>query len=87
MIHIIPTIKGAATICLIASGGIAGGALADIITQDSPISLGGALGVGAAVVGGAWYLSARLTKIDDRLKNIEGHINRCKFTATKIERE
>lgn len=71
MIHLIPTVKGAAVMTAIALGGTFTGVLADAIGEGTPITLGGAMGVGAVVVGGAWYLSSRLTKIEDRLKNIE----------------
>ena len=80
MIQYIPIIKGAAVITGIALFGTGLGMLADAIGNDTPITLGGALAVGAVVVLGAWYLSGRLTLIDDRLKNIEKNCSsRCSF--------
>ena len=84
MIHLFATLKGAVAMTAIAAGSYASGVLAETITQDSPVSLGAAVGVGAVVVLGAWYLSSRLQKIDDRLKSIESHINQCKFTTNRI---
>jgi hypothetical protein len=75
-----PIIKGAVVISSIAAFSTGAGMLADAIGNDTPITLGGALAVGAVVVGGAWYLSSRLTKIDDRLKSIEKKCSsRCGF--------
>lgn len=75
MLHLITTFKGAAAISGICMAGITGGILADVISNDTPITLGGAIAVTATIVGGAWYLSSRLTKIDDRLDNIEKHVS------------
>lgn len=71
----IPTIKGAVVIAGIAFAGAGGGVLADAaISADTHITLGGALGVAGVVVSGAWYLSARLEKLNARLRSIEEHL-------------
>ena len=71
MIHIYATLKGAAMISGIAFLGTIFGAAVDSVDEKTPISVGSAAAVGAVVVLGAWYLSARLQKIDSRLKSIE----------------
>lgn len=75
MLHLITTCKGAFAMSGICVASITGGMLADVIGNDTPITLGGAIAVTATIVGGAWYLSSRLTKIDDRLDNIEKHVS------------
>lgn len=55
----------------IAFGSMMFGAVSDQISPDTHVSLGVAVAVGAVVVGGAWWLSARLQRIDDRLDDIE----------------
>ena len=68
------TLKATATLTVIAVGSAVIGTTVDMVNETTPVSLGVAVGVGAAIVGGAWYLSGRLTKIDDRLKAIEHKI-------------
>ena len=75
MMQFIETAKGAVALIGTTVAGTSLGMLADVITQDTPISLGGAIGVAAVVIVGAWYLSSRLTKIDDRLDSIESHVS------------
>lgn len=78
MIEIFAIIKGVVEMTAIAAVSTGVGMVADIVGNDTPITLGGAIGVGAVVVLGAWYLSGRLQKIDDRLKSIELNCNfRC----------
>ena len=44
------------------------------VNETTPITLGAAVAAGGVVVGGAWFLSSKLTKIDDRLNQIEKKI-------------
>ena len=86
MIQYLPIIKGTAAITGIAVVSTGAGMLADAIGNDTPITLGGALAVGAVIVGGAWYLSSRLTRIDDRLKSIERKCStRCGYPQEQEE--
>ena len=83
MIHIAAIIKATGAMSGIAFAAVAFGALADVINAGTPITLGGALSVGSVVVGGVWYLSSRLQKFDDRLKNIEKNCLMCRNTDKK----
>ena len=78
MIHTIAIIKGTGIMTGIAFASITLGLLADVLSNDTPITLGGAMAVGGVVVGGVWYLSSRLQRIDDRLKSIERNCVMCK---------
>ena len=71
MLPLFATAKGTLVIVAIAIFSLGSGIFADAMGADTPITLGGAMGVGASVIVGAWYLSARLQKIDSRLKVIE----------------
>ena len=68
------TLKATASLTAIAMSSALIGTTVDMVNETTPISLGAAIGVGAAIVGGAWFLSSRLTKIDERLKGIERKI-------------
>lgn len=74
MIDILATIKGATVIAGIAFGSMMIGDAA-VIDEQTPISLGAGVAVGATVVIGAWYLSSRLQKIDDKLKSINNRLD------------
>jgi Na+/melibiose symporter-like transporter len=66
MISVFATIKGAAAIVGIALSSILAGGMVNAISEDTHVTIGVAAAVGAAVVGGAWYLSGRLRGIEDK---------------------
>ena len=78
MIHSFAVIKGTLAFCGVIASATGLGVLADAISDGTPITLGGALSVGGVVVLGAWYLSNRLTSIDDRLTQIERKIENAR---------
>ena len=80
MISLIATLKGALVISAIAGSAALTGAAVDVIGENTPITLGGGIAVAGVVVTGAWYLSSRLQRIEDRLERIEV---RCKQCGTK----
>ena len=75
MIAAITTVKSTMAMVGIATASTVIGSMAQAaVNETTPISLGAAVGVGGVVVGGAWFLSSKLTKIDDRLNQIEKKI-------------
>lgn len=75
MLDTIATIKGAMVIAGIATSSILIGDATGTISEQTPISLGAGVAVGATVVMGAWYLSSRLQRITDELRNINKRLD------------
>lgn len=77
MIAFLTTAKMTAQLSAIAMGSIMFGEVENVfLSPGTPISLGSAIAVGAVVVGGAWWLSSMLQKINDRLSVIEEAIRK-----------
>lgn len=65
----LPTLKTSAILCGIIASSKTAGVVADALTSGTQITLGDALTVGGVVIGGAWYLSRRLQKMEDAIKH------------------
>lgn len=71
---IIANLLGTGKISLATLAGAAAGVAADMgvpISEATHISLGAAVGAATTVVLVAWYLSSKLTRIQDRLDRVE----------------
>jgi len=65
------TIKSTFALTGIAASSVMLGDIATQISGNTNISLSEAVAVTSVVLGGAWWLSSRLQKIDDRLESME----------------
>jgi hypothetical protein len=72
LFHIGAIIKGTTIMSGIAFLSASVGSTTDsVIGEGSHITLGNALAVGGVVVVGAWYLSSRLQKLSDEIKDLK----------------
>lgn len=59
------------------AGGIFGLSLFGVVVDESThIPVGVAIGAACTVVVGAWWLSAKFTKIDDKFESLQNRIDR-----------
>ena len=85
MMEIIPTIKGTMAMTgIIAASGMTA-MLADVISQDSPITVGAAIGVGAACSGIAVYVTKHLQKTQSQNRKNAENIRQNTIRLRRIE--